>query len=266
VRGFLLINPRAGTESPTADELAAAAQERGVEAHVLREGEDAAELACAAEAEVLGAAGGDGSVASVAAVAVERDLPFVVVPYETRNHFARDLGLDRDDPLAALDAFEGEERRVDIGRVGERRFLNNVSLGIYATLVHRREHHRRRREALAGLRALWLGLRRRRGVWATVDGEPVGARVLLVANNSYELNLFSVGERERLDEGHLHLYAAKGVLPHSWEERSGDSFRVDAPEHRLQAAIDGEPVELKTPLELALERGALRVLLPRAQD
>lgn len=266
MRGFLLINPRAGTESPTADELAAAAQERGVEAHVLREGEDAAELARAAEAEVLGAAGGDGSVASVAAVAVERDLPFVVVPYGTRNHFARDLGLDRDDPLAALDAFEGEERRVDIGRVGERRFLNNVSLGIYATLVHRREHHRRRREALAGLRALWLGLRRRRGVWATVDGKPVAARVLLVANNSYELSLFSIGERERLDEGHLHLYAAKGVLPHAWEERSGDSFRVDAPEHRLQAAIDGEPVELKTPLELAVERGALRVLLPRAHD
>jgi diacylglycerol kinase family enzyme len=74
VRGFLLINPRAGTESPTPDELAAAAQERGIEARLLREGEDAAELARAADADVLGAAGGDGSVATVAAVAIERDL------------------------------------------------------------------------------------------------------------------------------------------------------------------------------------------------
>lgn len=266
MRGFLLINPRAGTESPTPDELAAAARERGIEARVLGEGEDAAELARDSQAEVLGAAGGDGSVASVAAVAVERDLPFVVVPYGTRNHFARDLGLDRDDPLGALDAFGGEERRVDVGRVGERHFLNNVSLGLYARLVHRREHHRRRREAFAGLRALWLSLRRRPGAWARVDGEPIRARVLLVANNAYELSLFSIGERERLDEGRLHLYAARGLLPHAWDEREGERFQLDTPSRRLPVAIDGEPVELETPLELAVEPGSLRVLLPRAQD
>ena len=213
---------------------------------------------------MLGAAGGDGSVASVAAVAVERDLPFVVVPYGTRNHFARDLGLDRD-PLAALDAFEGEERRVDVGRAGERRFLNNVSLGLYATLVHRREHHRRRRQLLAGLRALWRSVRSRPGVWAKVDGEPVRARVLLVANNAYELSLFSIGERERLDEGRLYLYAAKGVLPRTWDERSGERFELDVPGGKVAAAIDGEPVELETPLELAVEPGALRVQLPRGE-
>lgn len=266
VRGFLLINPRAGTERPTVEELAEAASERGVETHVLREGEDAAELARAADTEVLGAAGGDGSVATIAAVAIERDLPLVVVPYGTRNHFARDLGLGRNDPLAALDAFEGEERRVDVGRAGERRFLNNVSLGLYAALVHRREHHRRRREALAGLRALWLGQRRRPGAWARIDGEPIRARVLLVANNAYELSLFSIGERARLDDGRLHLYAAKGLLPRTWEEQAGVRFELDAPQQRLLVAVDGEPAELETPLELAIEPRALRVLLPRAQD
>ena len=169
MRGLLLINPRAGTEEPTTDNLGTAARARGIDVHVLQEGEDTAELARAAETEVLGAAGGDGSVASVATVAVERGLPFVVVPYGTRNHFARDLGLDRTDPLAALDAFDGHERRVDVGRAGERLFLNNVSLGAYAALVHRREHHRRRRQALAGLRALWIGLRERAEVWATLN-------------------------------------------------------------------------------------------------
>jgi len=265
VSGLLLINPRAGTEHPTPEELAEEARARGIDAHVLGEDDDPAELARTAEADVLGAAGGDGSVASVAAVAVERDLPFVVVPFGTRNHFARDLGLDRDDPLAALDAFEGEERRVDVGRAGDRRFLNNVSFGVYATLVHRREHHRRRRQLFAGLRALWLSLRRRRGVWAKVDGEPLAARVLLVANNAYELSLFSIGERERLDEGRLHLYAAKGLLPRAWEERSGERFELDAPGGKLQAAVDGEPVELATPLELAIEPRALRVQLPRGE-
>jgi diacylglycerol kinase family enzyme len=265
VRGLLLINPRAGSESPTTDELRDEALARGLDVHVLEEGEDAADLARAAEVDVLGAAGGDGSVATVAAVAVERDLPFMCVPYGTRNHFARDLGLDRDDPLATLAAFEGEERRVDVGRAGGQRFLNNMSLGIYAALVHRREHHRRRREALAGLRALWLSLRRRRGVWATIDDEPVRARVLLVANNAYELSLFSIGERERLDEGQLHLYTAKGLLPSAWEERAGEAFTLDAPGGgRLEAALDGEPAQLESPLELAIEPGALRVLVPRS--
>jgi diacylglycerol kinase family enzyme len=265
VRGFLLINPRAGSESPTTEELAQAARERGIEVRVLGEGDDPAELARAAEADVLGAAGGDGTVASIAGVAVERDVPFIVVPFGTRNHFARDLGLDRDDPLGALDAFAGEERRVDVARVGERRFLNNVSLGLYAALVYRREHHRRRRQALAGLRALWLGLRHRPEVWARVDGEPVRARVLLAASNAYELSLFSLGARTRLDEGRLHLYAARGLLPRHWDEREGECFRLEAP-GELKAAVDGEPVVLEPPLELAVEPGALRVLLPRGQD
>jgi len=134
------------------------------------------------------------------------------VPYGTRNHLARDLGLNRDDPVAAIDAFWGEERKIDVGRVGGRRFLNNArwvsTLGL-STAVSTTG------AAARCLRALWLGLRRRRGVWATLDGDPVHARVVLVANNSYELDLFSLGERERLDEGLLHLYTARGWLPNA---------------------------------------------------
>ena len=142
--GFLLINPRSGKGRPTVDELAAAARERGIDVHVLREGDDpAALMRTHAGADALGIAGGDGSLAPVAQVAIERELPFVCVPFGTRNHFARDLGLDRADPLAALAAFSAEERRIDVGRVGERLFLNNVSLGAYAHLVHRRERRRR---------------------------------------------------------------------------------------------------------------------------
>jgi diacylglycerol kinase family enzyme len=260
----LLINPRSGSgRGPSADELRAEAERRGIDARVLGEDDDAVTLAREAEADALGAAGGDGSVASLAAVAVERELPFVCVPFGTRNHFARDLGLDIDDPVAALDGFHGEERRVDVGRVGDRRFLNNVSLGLYAALVHRRERHRRRREALARGRALWLSLRERPEVWAQLDGEPVQARVLLVANNAYDLSLFTVGERPRLDEGRLHVYAAEGWLPRHWRERDGERFTIDAP-RELEAAVDGEPTHLEPPFEVAIEPGALRVLQPRA--
>ena len=180
-------------------------------------------------------------------------MPFVCIPFGTRNHFARDLGLDRDDPLAALAAFDdGVERRVDVGRVGERLFLNNVSLGLYARLVHRREHHRRRREALARLRA----------ARADAEGPPPPAAVhdrrragsargsCSSANNDYSLDLLSLGERERLDEGLLHLYIPHGFRRITWEERSCTELEIGSPLPRIRAAVDGEPVELETPLEL----------------
>ena len=116
---FLLIYPRSGKGSPTADELAAEARAAGVQTHVLQEGEDPAELARASIGDVLGMAGGDGSMAAVAEVALERDAAFVCIPFGTRNHFARDLGLDCDDPIGALQAFaNGTERCIDVGPRG----------------------------------------------------------------------------------------------------------------------------------------------------
>src|SRR4051794_33592692 len=142
--GLLLVNPNAGSSRPTAAELAEEAAAHGVQVHVLAPDDDPAEIARGADADALGAAGGDGTLGCIADVAIERDLPFVCVPFGTRTPFARDVGLDRADPLAAVRAFGGVERRVDVGRVNGRIFLNNVSLGVYARLVHRRERHRRR--------------------------------------------------------------------------------------------------------------------------
>jgi diacylglycerol kinase family enzyme len=264
VAGFLIVNPRSGSDRPTADELADAARARGIDVHLFQEGEDLEELARGASADALGMAGGDGSLAPVASVAIERDMPFVCVPFGTRNHFARDLGLDRDDPLAALEAFGGPERRVDVGRASGRLFLNNVSLGMYARLVHEREKHRRRREVLARARAVLIALRHFSASGLLVDGEPVHARVVLVANNAYKLDLLSVGEREELDEGLLHLYVATGVLRAHWSERSAERFEVSTRRASLRAAIDGEPARLQTPIEFTIEPHALRVLVPPA--
>jgi diacylglycerol kinase family enzyme len=257
---FLLINPRSGKGSQSTDELADAARAIGVQTHLLREGEDPAELARASTAEVLGMAGGDGSLAPVAEVALDRDVAFVCIPFGTRNHFARDLGLDRDDPIGALRAFVGgTERRIDVGRADGRLFLNNVSLGVYARLVHRREAQRRRRQAFARLRAWAILLKHREPLGITIDGGAVETRLVLVANNEYVLDLPSLGERKRLDEGKLHLYSP-GAEP---AERVGERFVVDAAAGRLQAAVDGEPEVLKTPIEFRIEPGALRVLVPR---
>jgi diacylglycerol kinase family enzyme len=260
--GLLIVNPHSGHGNATR-ELVEEAELRGVRVHVLEEGDDVPELARQADADALGIAGGDGSLAPVAAVAIERDLPFVCIPFGTRNHFARDVGLDRDDPIGALDAFvHGEERLIDVGRANGRLFLNNVSLGIYAQLVHRRETHRRRSDAFARLRAFGILLQHRRPLGITIDGRHVKARVVLVSNNAYKLDLFSIGERDRLDGGRLHVYLPAGLFRRAWIEREGEAFELNAAAGRLRAAVDGEPGVLDTPVDFTIEPRGLRVLLP----
>jgi len=250
------------------EELASAAQALGVRVHVLEEDDDLVELARQADEEVLGMAGGDGSLGAVAQVAIDRDLPFVCVPWGTRNHFAIDVGLDADDPLSTLAAFgDGVERRIDVGRVGEQLFLNNVSLGVYARLVHRRERRRQRGETFARLRALLISLKdRRRTERFVVDGQPLRASAVLVANNEYRVDLFSIGARERVDEGVLAIYAAHGLRRLRWTERKTASVKIETRRDPTHAAIDGEPALLDSPLELRIEPGALRLLVPRGEE
>ena len=219
ISAYLLVNPRSGTSTPSAAELIAAARRRGVETRTLRPGDDAAALvreAAEGGAGSLGIAGGDGSLACAAAVALERDLPLVVGPFGTENHFARDLGLHRDDPLAALDAFGGEERRVDAATVGGRVFLNNVSLGIYASMVHDPAHETRNRVAAAARVLAALFGRSRRALTLSFEAEgrreQLHALVLLVASNDYGSDpRADVTRRERLDEGLLHAYVIEAV-------------------------------------------------------
>jgi diacylglycerol kinase family enzyme len=262
--GFLIVNPRSGAGSPSADELCSEARSHGLSVHALEEGDDVEAVARSADASAIGIAGGDGSLGLVAGVAVERGVPFVCIPFGTRNHFARDLGLDRADPIAALAAFDsGIERRVDLARADGRAFLNNASLGLYADLVRRREHHRRRGVALARLRALARSLHDRRPRRLTLDGEPADVRVLLVGNNAYTLDAFELGTRDRLDEGLLHVYLVGGLLPSGWTELEPRSeLLVESVTRRLSLALDGEPVELESPLRITVEPGALRVLVP----
>jgi diacylglycerol kinase family enzyme len=157
------------------------------------------------------------------------------------------------------------ERRVDVGRAGGRVFLNNVSFGLYAGLVHERERRRRRREAFARAKALARLATTRHGATILLDGAPLDAPVVLVANNAYTpVGALSLGERTCLDEGLLHLYVAHGALPHRWDERAVERLELDARGGGLRAAVDGEPVRLETPCALAIEPRALRVRVPRA--
>ena len=271
-RPVLFVNPRSGGGRAARAGLAERARERGVDTIVLHSGDDLAILvrrALEIGADALGVAGGDGSLAIVAAAALERDLPFVCVPAGTRNHFALDLGVDRHDLVGSLDAFaDGIERRVDVAEVNGRLFLNNVSLGIYGDAVQQPAYRDAKVRTLLETAVRVLGPSDRASDLELVDNAGHAHRdpaVVLVSNNPYSLEPpRQPGTRATLDSGQLGVLV---VDPPSRGPRTVHAWtttRVEltgaAPIH---AGIDGEAVELTPPLRLTIRPRVLRVRVPR---
>ena len=211
----LLCNPWSGGGKVEKFGLVELASSLGVETVMLDHGLDLAELArdaIARGADCLGMAGGDGSQALVASIAVEHDLPFVCVSAGTRNHFALDLGLDRRDPRHSVYAFrDAIERRVDYATVNDRFFVNNVSLGVYATIVQQEGYREAKAETTKQLLPELLGDAQEPFdlQFETPDGTEVdGSFLAMVSNNPYVLAASpSTSQRLRLDTGQLGVFA-----------------------------------------------------------
>jgi len=282
-RPMLIANPKSGGGKAN-DAFLAQARGRGIETVVLSPGDDLEQLArdaVARGADVIGMAGGDGSQALVATIAAECDLPFVCIPAGTRNHFALDLGIDRDDVVGALDAFvDGYERRVDLATVNDRVFVNNVSLGLYAAIVQSEDYRAAKMGTAAKMLPDLLG-----NDYSQFDFEIEGAAdvdranpdLILVSNNVYKLNgIGGFGTRERLDGGVLGIIAidvhnasdlaqlvaletaGRGSSFSGWHEWS-DTQLVLHSSKPVGAGIDGEAVTLAPPVRFAVTPGALRV-------
>ncbi len=285
----LILNPAAGRGAGFLGRLTGAARERGIRVRVLEPGEDARLSAIEAVedgADTLGVAGGDGSVTAVAGVAVERELPLVVVPTGTLNHFARDLGLDLVRPLRALEGFSPGrlERRVDVGLINGRPFINNVSLGVYAEMLGDPGYRQAKlRVAQAKLQTAVFDLELRRSLRITPPGEaPLeGVLAVVVSNNPYELApLSALGQRHRLDTGRLQVSVLDastldelerllaGTLLGAIEFRPGlrhwtsERLEMGVPGASMRAGVDGEPVTFDAPLRFSVSPAALRVLMP----
>ncbi len=275
----LFFNPRSGGGKAERFSLAAEARARGIEPIELKPGEDLETLARGAVdrgADALAMAGGDGSQAIVAALAAERGLPYACVPAGTRNHFALDLGVDRDDVVGALDAFvDGGERTVDLAEVNGRVFVNNVSLGLYAEAVQREGYRDAKLRTILDTAPDMLGpgggeldLR-----WTGPGGHAhhSGAMVL-VSNNRYRLGrAVGSGTRPRIDDGLLGITvvgtASEGgegrrSMQRPWREWSAPGFEVDA-DRPVPAGIDGEALVLDPPLRFRIRPGVLRVRIAK---
>jgi diacylglycerol kinase family enzyme len=289
VRGALLMNPRSGGGKVAHFELDRRARDLGVIPVMLEPGDDLralAERAVADGADVLGMAGGDGSQALVADVARRHDIAFVCVPAGTCNHFALDLGLDGADVVGALAAFgEATERRVDLATLGDRVFVNNTSLGVYATVVQSPTYRDAKVATLAQRLPDLLGPDARKPDLCFECGDGTFARsadVLVVSNGACRLeHIDGFGNRERLDTGRLGIVTISvdrardvpalmtaeiaGMLTklrgyRSWVARA---FVVNSAEPYIQVGIDGEALRLPPPLWFRSLPGALRVRVPR---
>ena len=270
-RPVVFINPRSGDGKAVRAALADRARERGVEPVVLGPEDDLATLVAIAVgegADALGMAGGDGSLATVAAAAAERDLPFICLPAGTRNHFALDLGIARHDLIGALDAFtEALERRIDMAEVNGRPFLNNVSLGVYGDAVQRSAYRD------AKLRTMLDTLHE---VLSSTAPTPE----LLVTDERPSAHLAAgrarVQQRVRLDQPQARGFAATARHRPTGHHRAGSAWRRapavfawSAPSLEIAgtaavpAGLDGEAVTLLPPLHFTSRPAALRVRISR---
>ena len=284
----LIMNPKSGGGKVARYHLVDECTARGIEPVILHRGDHLLQLAedlITSGADVIGMAGGDGSQALVASVAARHQVPHVVVPAGTRNHFALDLGLDRDDVVGALIAFtEPMERRIDLAEVNGRVFVNNASLGLYAKIVQSPEYRDAKLRTAADLLPAFLG----------PDAEPVDLRfagpagaafatadLILVSNDPYQLDyLGGRGTRERLDLGTLGIVAARingtaaagrfvaleaaGQIRRfeGWLEWQAGRFELSS-SGAVEIALDGESLVMDPPLIFTSRPGALRVHLPR---
>ena len=225
-------------------------------------------------------AGGDGTQALVAGIAAARDIPMMVISAGTRNHFALDLGLDRDDPASCLDALtDGVELRIDLGLIGDRTFVNNASFGVYAEVVQSPAYRDDKAGTVLQMLPDMLGGHQGAHLVVRVDGQVIldGPQAVLVSNNPYETgDIAGLGRRARLDQGVLGVIGVKvqnaaqaaGLLRRAQRSRELTALTareviIDSDQPQIPVGIDGESVLMPTPVRCTIRPLALRVQVPR---
>jgi diacylglycerol kinase family enzyme len=280
---YLIMNPKSGGGKVEKFDLKRKAEALGAEVFLFGgsgpvDVAEVARQAVAGGADLLGVAGGDGTQALVAGIAAEHDIPFLVISAGTRNHFALDLGLDREDPSACLDALrDGVELRVDLGVINGQTFVNNASFGAYAEIVETPAYRDDKRNTTLNTLPDLLQGHRGAHLLARADGTQIDApQALLVSNNPYGTgDLAGLGRRTRLDGG---ILGVAGITVSNAAQAAGllrgrhaaglkvlttkqIEITADAPE--IPVGVDGESIMMSTPVTCRVSPGALRVWVPR---
>lgn len=278
--GVVFVNPHSGPEPTDDDDVAARFPGHEVVDCSVEDLERGIERAVSDKVDFVAVAGGDGTIRSAVQVLAGTGVPLLPVPAGTRNHFARELGID-DLDTAGRAAAHGRVRQVDLGEVNGKRFVNNSSVGIYPRIVITREAHERRwPKGVATVAAAWEQLRHGRRFVVTVDGRSYRAWMVFVGNGRYGEGLLRLNQRESLDENVLDFRLARadsplararvvfallaGVLERSplMVQREVRQLQLDLDRAVVEVALDGEVERLGTPLRYRSLPAALSVLVP----
>ncbi len=239
------------------------------------------------DAEIIVAGGGDGTICGVATEVSKANKILGVLPLGTLNHFSKDLGVPQDLREAVAVIANGREISVDIGSINDQIFVNNSSIGLYPRIVKKREMQQHRLGRGKWHAAFWAALR---SIWVTpfikvraiVNGREHVRKTpfVFIGNNRYEMDLYNIGGRQKMDEGKLSVYALTngtrfGVLLLLLKTLTGqvkqwkdfemvflESIMLVTRRKRISVALDGEVRLFKTPLEYKILPLALRVLVP----
>jgi diacylglycerol kinase family enzyme len=292
----IIYNCAAGThqEHASRDRIAAILQEHHLQVEILVV-QPGAEIRDLAKSRVqtgcfaLVAAGGDGTVNAVASAVVDSECVLGILPVGTLNHFAKALEIPLDVEQAALTIATGKLRKVDVGEVNGRFFVNNSSIGLYPSMVRGREQEQR-----LG-RSKWVAL-----FWATLavlrrypvlsirlvsEGRELVRRtpLVFVGNNHYEMQGFNIGKRTSLDSGKLSVYAAhqdrarslirmaveaffgKARRGRDFDYLSTENLHIEIRRRTVQVATDGEVTTFSPPLLYRSRPLALQVIVPASQ-
>jgi len=280
---YLIMNPKSGGGKVEKFDLRRKAEDLGAEVFLIGGPEpvDVARVAreaVAKGADLLGVAGGDGTQALVAGVAAERGIPFMVITAGTRNHFALDLGLDREDPSACLGALsDGVELRVDLGMINGQAFVNNASFGAYAEVVETPAYRDDKLNTTLNLLPDLLQGHRGARLSARADGTEIRSpQALLVANNPYGTgDVAGMSRRARLDQGVLGVVGVKirnarqavdllrGGKASGLRVLTTAKIEISADAAEIPVGVDGEAVSMTTPVTCTIRPSALRVWVPR---
>jgi diacylglycerol kinase family enzyme len=287
---YLIINPKSGNGRAIKAHIDSLAQKRGIVVLFTSKTEDVETIARRAVhegADVIGISGGDGSIGAVAKVALESRLPIVVLPGGTRCHFARDLGLDPKHIADALTAYNGVERRVDVGDINGRIFLNNVSFGLYADIVDHPEYREHKVEVSREvLKAVATGKKKLYDLRFTLGKHRYrkAAQVLVGVNRYDTMNLLDLGHRNALDEGMLQVtaitelnenvvktlmdvvgtekFSISNTRSQDFSQEVTKQFTISSGSDSLVVGVDGEREVYKSPVHVRVKPKVLKIYVP----
>jgi YegS/Rv2252/BmrU family lipid kinase len=293
----VIINAGSGSveREETGRQLIELFRENGVEANIsmAKTGAEIVELAekaAAGDAEIIVAGGGDGTISAVAARALKAQKTLGILPLGTLNNFSKDLQIPQDLAEAVRVIAAGRTKQIDVGEVNGRIFVNNSSIGLYPSLVRKRERQQRLGRGKWSA-AFWAALRiMRRSPFLIVRLEVENEKKLLrtpfvfIGNNEYEMDFFNIGRRNKLDDGKLSVYflhrsGRTGLFllvlrtifgrlrqAEDFEEINTEEITIETKKKLQPVAFDGEVSTLQMPLTYKIHPKALRVIVPRELD